>query len=138
MARADGIMVTRRVVRELRESKVTPGTSRRVVACGQRHQPTQVLQGAGESRSPMPTVMIIHEVDDVDHWLASPKRAEVFGPMGITIRTFIDPERSNRVGPIAEIPDLAVYEEVMASDAAAEAMKSDGVRPETLLVLLEG
>ena len=86
----------------------------------------------------MPTVIITHEVDDVDHWLASPKREEVFGPLGITVRTFVDPEKSNRVGLIAEIPDMAVYQEVMASDAAAEAMKTDGVRPETLHVLLEG
>ena len=50
----------------------------------------------------------------------------------------MDPEKSNRVGLIAEIPDMAVYQEVMASDAAAEAMKTDGVRPETLHVLLEG
>ena len=36
----------------------------------------------------MTTAMIFHEVDDVDHWLQSPKREEVFGPMGITVRTF--------------------------------------------------
>ncbi len=82
--------------------------------------------------------MIIHEVDDVDHWLSAPTRENVFGPLGITIRTFVDPEKSNRVGLIAEVPDMAVYQEVMASDAAAEAMKTDGVRPETLVVLVEG
>jgi hypothetical protein len=86
----------------------------------------------------MPTIMIFHEVDDVDHWLAAPTREEVFGPLGITVRTFVDPEKSNRVGLIAEVPDMAAYQEVMASDAAAEAMKSDGVRPETLVVLVEG
>jgi hypothetical protein len=35
----------------------------------------------------MATVMIFHEVDDVDSWLASPKRDEVFGPLCISIRT---------------------------------------------------
>jgi hypothetical protein len=85
----------------------------------------------------MGTVMIFHEVDDVDHWLTSPKREEVFGPLGITIRTFVDPDTPNRVGLLAEIPDMDAYREVMASDAAADAMKTDGVRPETLVVLVE-
>ena len=85
----------------------------------------------------MPTLLVFHEVDDVDHWLASPKREEVFGPLGITIRTFRDPEGSNRVGLIAEIPDMAAFQEIMESEAGADAMKFDGVRPETLLTLVE-
>ena len=86
----------------------------------------------------MATIMIFHEVDNVDHWLAAPTRAEVFGPLGITLRTFVDPDKSNRVGLIAEVPDMAAYREIMASDAAAQAMKADGVRPDTLTVLVEG
>jgi hypothetical protein len=86
----------------------------------------------------MTTLLAFHEVDDVEHWLSSPKREEVFGPLGITIRTFSDPEGSKRVGLIAEIPDMAAWQELMQSQAGADAMKSDGVRPETLLVLTEG
>ena len=37
----------------------------------------------------MPTVIAYHEIDDRDHWLASPKREEFFGPLGISIRTFL-------------------------------------------------
>jgi hypothetical protein len=84
------------------------------------------------------TYLVFHEVDDVEHWLGSPKREEVFGPMGITARTFHDPEGSKRVGLVVEIPDLAAYQEFMQTEAAADAMKHDGVRPETLLVLSEG
>jgi hypothetical protein len=84
------------------------------------------------------TVMVFHEVDDVDHWLAAPTREAVFGPMGITIRTFVDPEKSNRVGLIVDVPDMAAFREVMASTVAADAMSSDGVRPETLVMLVEG
>ncbi|MDG4825234.1 hypothetical protein O7635_25590 [Asanoa sp. WMMD1127] len=83
------------------------------------------------------TYLITHEVDDVEAWKASPARAEAFGPLGITVRTFTDPEGSNRVGLIAEIPDMAAFRAFMRSPAAAEAMKHDGVRPETLLVLGE-
>jgi len=86
----------------------------------------------------MATHVVFHEVDDVEHWLSSSKREEVFGPLGITMRTFRDPAGSSRVGLIAEIPDLAAFQQFMQTEAAAEAMKSDGVRPETLLVLDEG
>jgi hypothetical protein len=83
----------------------------------------------------MATYLITHEVDDVDHWASSPKREEVFGPLGITLRTFRDPEGSNKVGLIAEIPDIDAFNEFMQSDAAAEAIRHDGVRAETLVVL---
>src|ERR1017187_8147974 len=63
----------------------------------------------------MPTLIAFHEVDDVEHWLSSPKRAEVFGPLGIAIRTFRDPEGSNRVGLIANIPDMAAGQDLMQS-----------------------
>ena len=31
----------------------------------------------------MPTVIGHHDVKDTDHWLASPKREEFFGPLGV-------------------------------------------------------
>jgi hypothetical protein len=83
----------------------------------------------------MATYLITHEVDDVDAWKASPKREEAFGPMGITVRTFSDAAGSNHVGLIAEIPDIEAFRAYMETDEAAEAMRHDGVRPETLLVL---
>jgi len=86
----------------------------------------------------MTTLLAFHEVDDVDHWLGSPKREEVFGPLGITVRTFRDPRGSNRVALIAEIPDMAAFDEVMQSEVGADAMKFDGVHPDTLLLLSEG
>ena len=85
----------------------------------------------------MATYVITHEVDEVEHWLRSPKREEVFGPMGITIRTFRDPGGSNQTALIAEIPDIEAFQEVMKSEAAADAMKHDGVHPETLLMFRE-
>ena len=58
----------------------------------------------------MATYLAFHEVDDVNHWLSSPKRDEVFGPLGITARTFQDPQGSKRVGMIVEIPDFAAFQ----------------------------
>lgn len=86
----------------------------------------------------MATLMVFHEVDDVDHWLSSSKRDEFFGPRGMTAKTFRDPEGSNRVGLIVDIPDMSAWEEALQSEEAAEAMKHDGVRPETLVTLVEG
>jgi hypothetical protein len=86
----------------------------------------------------MRTIMVFHEVDDVDHWLKSPKRHEVFGPLGITTRTFVDDAKSNQVGLVVEVPSMELFAEAMGTPAAAEAMKYDGVRPETLRVLTEG
>ena len=86
----------------------------------------------------MPTLLVTHEVDDVEHWLASPKREEFFGPLGMSARTFRDPSGSNRVGLIAEVPSIEAWEAALQSEDAAEAMKQDGVRPETITMLVEG
>ena len=86
----------------------------------------------------MATHIAFHEVDDVEHWLSSSKREEVFGPIGVTVRTFRDPEGSKRVGLIVEIPDMAAFQGIMQSETGAGAMKFDGVLPETLLLLDEG
>ena len=86
----------------------------------------------------MATYPAFHEVDDVDRWLSSPKREEVSGPLGITIRAFKDPLGSKRVGLIAEIPDFAAFQEFMQTEPAAEAMRHDGVHADTLVILAEG
>jgi hypothetical protein len=86
----------------------------------------------------MPTLLVFHEVDDVDHWLASPKREELFGPLGMTARAFRDPEGSNRVGLIVEVPSIEAWQAALQTDGAAEAMKHDGVRSETIIGLVEG
>jgi hypothetical protein len=86
----------------------------------------------------METLLVFHEVDDVDHWLASPKRDEFFGPLGMSAQTFRDPEGSNRVGLVVEVPSMSAFQEAMQAPEAAEAMKHDGVRPDTLVVLTTG
>jgi hypothetical protein len=76
--------------------------------------------------------------EDKDHWLASPKREEFFGPLGVTnIRTFVDPEKPTRVGLLMDVPDMDAVMAAMETEAAAEAMRYDGVLPETLVILIE-
>ena len=86
----------------------------------------------------MPTVMAYHEVKDKDYWLASPKREEFFGPLGVTnIRTFVDPENPSRVGLVMDVSNMDAVMAAMETDAAADAMSCDGVLPETLVILVE-
>ena len=86
----------------------------------------------------MPTVLGHHDVKDTAHWLASPKRAEFFGPLGVTnIRTFTDPQGSNRVAVLMDVADLDVLMAAMEGPGVEEAMAHDGVLPETLVLLVE-
>jgi hypothetical protein len=85
----------------------------------------------------MPALIIVHDVDDVDHWLTSPKREELIGSRGFTVRTFVDPAAPSQVGLVIEGATLQDFEELLKLDAAAEAMKYDGVRPDTMRVLEE-
>lgn len=85
----------------------------------------------------MTSVLVTHEVDDVNHWLTSPKRSEVFGPLGISVKTYIDPEQSNKVGLILEVPDMNAMKEMLESEAGTDAMKYDGVRRETIQMLVQ-
>lgn len=86
----------------------------------------------------MPTVIGYHDVKDKDHWLASPKREEFFGPLGVTnIRTFVDPQNPTRVGLLMDVPDMDALAAAMETEAAGEAMAHDGVIPESLVILVE-
>jgi len=86
----------------------------------------------------MPTVIAHHDVKDKNHWLASPKREEVFGPLGITnIRTFVNPENPTQVAVMMDVPDLDVLTAAMQTEAIAEAIEYDGVLRESLVILVE-
>ena len=62
----------------------------------------------------MPTIIAHHNVKDVKHWLASPRRQEFFGPLGVTnIRTFVDPQNKSRVGVMMNVPDLDALPETL-------------------------
>jgi len=81
----------------------------------------------------MTTVIAVHEVDNVDQWLASTLRAEFFAAHGMTVKTFVDPAGGNRVGVLIEnVSSLEALIAALGGPDAAAAMESDGVHPDTL------
>ena len=81
----------------------------------------------------MTTVIAVHEVDDVAHWLRSPRRAEFFGAHGMSVRTFVSPGGAKRVGLIIEnVPSLEALTKALQGADAADAMKHDRVHPDTV------
>jgi len=85
----------------------------------------------------MPLVIAYHDVDDVAHWLTSTTREEIFAPLGVTnIRTFIDPNGSNKVGVLMDIPDMDAVMAMLQSEVGDDAMAHDGVHPDSLTILV--
>jgi hypothetical protein len=86
----------------------------------------------------LPTIVAYHDVDDTEHWLASPKREEFFGPLGVTnIRTFTNLQNPTQVALTLDVPDLDALMAAMQTPEAAAAMQHDGVHPDTLVILVE-
>ena len=87
----------------------------------------------------MPTVIAHHDISKgKDHWLTSPKREELFGPLGVTnIRTFVNPENPTQVAVLMDVADMDALRAAMQSDSAAAAMAHDGVVPDSLVILVE-
>ncbi len=81
----------------------------------------------------MTTVIAVHDVDDVGHWLSSPKRAEFFRAHGMNVRTFVSPDGRRRVGILIEnVSSVEALTTALQGADAAEAMKHDGVHPDTV------
>jgi hypothetical protein len=86
----------------------------------------------------LPTVIAHHDVKDTQHWLASPKREEFLGPLGVTnIRTFVDAQNPTRVAVLMDVEDLGAVVSALQTKGAADAMEHDGVLPDTVTLLVE-
>jgi len=90
----------------------------------------------------MTTVIIFHEVQDGTVWANAWKngpgsRHEMFGKLGIKCRTFRDPQDLNSTGIMAEVPDMAKLQELLQSDEGKTAMQEDGLKVETMRMLVE-
>jgi hypothetical protein len=86
----------------------------------------------------MPKLIATHDVDDVAHWIASPKRAEVFAGIATNLQTYVLPGGGKKVAVSMEVADMDALDAMLKSDAGAAAMKYDGVHPDTLVMYIEG
>lgn len=86
----------------------------------------------------MPKVIAHHEVKDTEHWLASTKREEVFGPLGVTnIQTYVNPQNPTSVAISMDVADMDALMAAMEGPDIAAAMSYDGVIPETVVIVVE-
>ena len=90
----------------------------------------------------MATLIIFHEVEDGQHWArswekGSGSRHEMFAQIGVTARSFKDPENPNSTGLILEVPDMEQFQSFMASEEAKKAMGEDRLKVETMRTLSE-
>ena len=85
---------------------------------------------------------MFHEVQDGGVWAKAWKkgpgsRHEMFGRLGIKCRNFRDPNNHNVTGLVAEIPDMAQFQELLRSDEGQKAMRADGLKTDTIRMLVE-
>jgi hypothetical protein len=86
----------------------------------------------------MPKIVVHHDVKDRDLWLASEVRGAAFSSQGVTeLRTYTDPTNPKRVALTANVPDLAGLVAFLQTDEAAQAMATDGVLADTVVLLIE-
>ena len=91
----------------------------------------------------MTTMIAFHEVEDGERWAKAWKkgpgsRQEMLAEVGITAaRTFRDPENPNSTGLIWEVSDMEKLQAFMDSDEAKQAMAEDGLKVDTLRMLVE-
>ena len=90
----------------------------------------------------MTTAIIFHEVQDgavwANAWKKGPgSRHEMFGKIGVECRNFRDPQTPNSTGLLVRIPDMAKFQELLQSAEGQKAMLEDGLKVETMRMLIE-
>jgi quinol monooxygenase YgiN len=91
----------------------------------------------------MTTMIAFHEVEDGERWAKAwqkgpGSRHEMLAEAGVTAaRTFRDPGNPNSTGLIWEVSDMEKLQAFMDTDEAKKAMAEDGLKVETLRMLVE-
>lgn len=91
---------------------------------------------------PKTHLMITHEVDDVEHWLAAwrgeDSRHALFKANGAAhVHTFATADNPNLVGLVIAVKDMDALNAMLGSEAGIAAAAADGVRRDTMTVLTE-
>lgn len=91
---------------------------------------------------PKTHMMITHEVDDVEHWLAAwrgeDSRHALFKANGAAhVHTFTSADNPNLAGLVIAVNDMAALNAMLGSEEGVAAAAADGVRGDTITVLTE-
>jgi uncharacterized protein (TIGR02246 family) len=90
----------------------------------------------------MTHLMITHEVDDADHWMAAwtgeDSRHKLFTDNGAArVHTFRSADNPNLVGLMIGVKDMDALNAMLSSDEGQAAAAEDGVRMDTIVTLTE-
>jgi len=102
-------------------------------------QGTHRMQGGGMGH---PHVMILHEVEDADRWLAAwrgeDSRHDLFRSNGAAhVHTFQSEDNPNLTGLVIAVKDMQALHDMLSSDEGLSAAKEDGVIADSMTVLME-
>jgi len=91
---------------------------------------------------PKTHLMITHEVDDAERWLAAwrgeDSRHDLFKANGAKhVHTFRNADNPNLVGLVVAVDDLDALNTMLGSEEGIAAAAADGVRADTITVLTE-
>jgi ketosteroid isomerase-like protein len=100
--------------------------------------PVPMPAGGGE----MAHMMIVHEVEDADRWLAAwrgeDSRHKLFTDNGAAhVHTFQNPDKSNQMGLVVAVRDMEALSAMLVSEEGLAAAAADGVVQGSLTVLTE-
>lgn len=89
-----------------------------------------------------PHVMILHEVDDADRWLAAwrgeDSRHDLFRANGAAhVHTFQSEDNPNLTGLVIAVTDMQALHDMLSSDEGRAAAEADGVIADSMSVLME-
>jgi ketosteroid isomerase-like protein len=102
---------------------------------------TPIAPAAPVHEPPKTHLMITHEVDDAEHWLAAwrgeDSRHDLFKANGAKhVHTFPSADNPNLTGLVVAVDDLDALNAMLSSEEGMAAAAEDGVRRDTLTVLM--
>jgi len=104
--------------------------------------PVAAPEAAEAPEAPRTHLMILHEVDDAEHWMAAwrgaDSRHKLFTDNGAAhVHTFVSADNPNLTGLVVAVDDMDAINAMLASEEGQAAAAADSVRMDTLTVLTE-
>ncbi len=95
-----------------------------------------------EEMGSMTHLVITHEVEDAEHWLAAwrgeDSRHKLFKAHGAAhVHTLQDPNNPNMTGLVIAVADMDTLMAMLESEEGQAAAEEDGVMPETMKMLVQ-